>query len=116
MSKFEKVKPFLLLHLLLMIYSLGSICSKMASGCEMFSFRFFLYYGLVLLDLAFYAVMWQQILKIMPLITAYANKAVTIIWGLIWGLLIFGERISLQKVIGALVIIVGIVVVVKADE
>ena len=106
----------MLLHLLLMVYSLGAIFSKLAGQHEVFSLQFFLFYGLVLLDLAIYAVMWQQILKKMPLVTAYANKAVTVIWGLIWGILVFGETITVRKIIGAAIIIAGIVLVVKADE
>ena len=110
------IKAYLLLHLLLMIYSLGGICSKLAGKSEMFSPRFFLLYGLVLMNLAVYAVMWQQILKRIPLITAYANKAVTVVWGLIWGMLVFGEVITVKKLIGAAIIIAGIIVVVSSDE
>lgn len=104
------------LHLLLMLYSLGGIFSKLAGKYDLFSFEFLLFYGLVLLDLVIYAVLWQQILKKMPLITAFANKAVTVIWGLVWGALVFGESITSQKLLGAAIIIAGIVMVVKSDE
>ena len=104
------------MHLLLMLYSLGGICSKLAGRYPLFSLPFFLFYGLVLLDLALYAIMWQQILKKVPLITAYANKAVTVIWGLVWGMLVFGETITARKVIGAAIIIAGVVMVVRSDE
>ncbi len=112
----QKTKSFLLLHILLLVYSMGSICSKMAGKAEFLSVSFFLYYGLVLVILAAYAVFWQQILKIIPLTTAYASKAVTVIWGLLWGLLFFGETLTIQKVLGAAVIIAGIVLVVKSDD
>ena len=108
-------QTLLLLHGLLMLYSLGGICSKLAAQSEWLSPRFFLLYGAVLLNLAIYAIAWQQILKCIPLVTAYANKAVTVIWGLIWGFLFFGEAISVQKIVGALIIICGIVMVVKED-
>ena len=111
----RKLPVFLLLHGLLLIYSLGSLCSKWAAQSEFLSFRFFLLYGLVLLSLAVYALGWQQILKRLPLVTAYANKAVTVIWGLVWGLLFFGETITLQKALGAVVIIAGILLVVRED-
>ena len=107
---------FLLLHLLLLVYSLGGICSKLAAQSEFLSPRFFLLYGAVLLDLAVYALVWQQMLKRLPLVTAYANKAVTVLWGLLWGLLFFGEGITAQKLLGAAVIVCGVVLVVKADE
>lgn len=78
--------------------------------------RFVLFYGIVLLILFVYAIAWQQIIKKMPLVTAYANKAITVIWGLIWGLLIFQESLSLWNIAGAIIIIVGIMFVVKSDE
>lgn len=77
--------------------------------------KFILFYSLVLLDLAVYAIVWQQILKKLPLVSAYANKAVTVIWGLIWGMVIFKESLTIWNVIGAIVIIVGIYIVVRAD-
>ena len=116
LEKTKKIQTYVLLHILLLVFSLGGICSKYAANSEFLSFRFFLFYGLVLLDLAIYAVAWQQIIKRLPLVTAYANKAVTIIWGLIWGIVIFGEALPVQKVIGTLIIVAGVVLVVKADE
>ncbi len=50
------------------------------------------------------------------LVTAYANKAVTVLWGLIWGILIFGESITINKLVGVVIIVVGIVVVVRSDD
>ena len=115
-EKTTKIQTYILLHLVLFVYSLGSICSKYAGQAELFSQRFFLFYGLVLLDLAVYALMWQQILKKLPLITAYANKAVIIIWGLVLGMLVFKETITFQQIIGAVIIMAGVIMVVKADE
>lgn len=77
--------------------------------------KFILFYSMVLLDLAVYAIVWQQILKKLPLVSAYANKAVTVIWGLIWGMVIFKESLTIWNVIGAIVIIIGIYIVVRAD-
>lgn len=112
----EKSKSLILLHGLLFIYSLGAVCSKMAGGFPVLSVPFIIFYGLVLLDLLVYAIVWQQILKKLPLVTAYANKAVTVIWGLVWGLIIFKEQICFWNVIGAIIIVSGICLVVKADE
>ena len=111
----QKILPYVLLHGLLLIYSLGSVCSKMAGRSEFLSFMFLLFYGLTLFILVVYAVAWQQLLRKLPLITAYANRSVTLIWGLLWGALIFKETITVWNVIGALVIISGIYLVVSAD-
>ena len=62
-----------------------------------------------------YAIAWQQVLKRLPLVTAYANKAVTVIWGLVLGATFFQEKITLQKVIGAFIIIFGVYLVVSED-
>lgn len=107
---------FFLLQAMFMFFSLASVCSKLAAQSEPLSLRFFLLYGGVLLILGVYALLWQQMLKRIPLVTAYASKAVTVIWGLIWGRLFFGESITALKMLGAAIIICGILVVVKSDE
>ena len=61
-------------------------------------------------------IIWQQILKRMPLTVAYANKPVTLIWGIIWGALIFGEKITVNMLIGAAVIFAGIYLVTGETE
>lgn len=99
----------LALHLMLAIYSLSGVCSKLAAGEEFLSLNFCLFYGAVILLLGFYAIAWQQIIKRMPLTAAYANRAATVIWGLIWGVLFFQEGITPGKVIGAAMVVAGIV-------
>ena len=39
----------------------------------------------MLLALVTYAAGWQQVIKHLPLTTAYANKAVTVVWGILAG-------------------------------
>lgn len=94
---------------MLAVYSLSSVFSKLAAGEVFLSSGFILFYSGVLAVLAIYAVGWQQIIKRMPLTTAFANKAVCTIWGSIWGVLLFGEDISIVKIVGILLIVVGIV-------
>lgn len=116
MDKKTNWKVILCLHLILFLYSLESVCSKMAAKQEMFSFKFFLFYGLVLFFLFFYALAWQRILKYMPLTVAYANKGITIIWGMIWGAILFNETITLKTIIGGAIILAGIYMVVTNNE
>lgn len=116
MEKKTTWKVILCLHLILFLYSLESVCSKMAAAQEMFSFKFFLFYGLVLFFLFFYALAWQRILKYMPLTGAYANKGITIIWGMIWGAILFNETITLKTIIGGAIILAGIYMVVTNNE
>ncbi len=112
----SRLPSLLLLHALFMVYSLASVFSKLAGQSEFLSPRFLLLYGAMLAILAVYALLWQQALKRIPLVTAYANKAVTVLWGLLWGLLFFGEAVTFQKLAGVALIVGGIVMVVKADE
>ncbi len=112
----DKLKTIFLLHILLMVYSMGSICSKLAAGESFLSFRFCLYYGGLIVILGIYALGWQQVIKRMNLTTAFANKAVTIVWGIIWGLLFFGESVSLRKILGAGIVLFGVVLYALSDE
>lgn len=112
----KKTVPLLKLHILLLFYSLGAVCSKMAGQAEFLSVKFCFFYFLVLLDLFIYAILWQQILKELSLITAYANKAITVIWGMLWGIIVFNERITIWNVVGAIIIMFGIFMVVKSNE
>lgn len=112
----KKIKTLVLLHIMLMIYSMSGICSKLASGQQFLSFKFCLYYGLIIVLLGFYAIGWQQIIKRMPLTAAFANKAVTVVWGIIWGFIFFHEPITAGKVIGAALVVVGIVMYSMADK
>ena len=58
--------------------------------------------------LGVYALGWQQVLRHIPLSAAYANKAVTVVWGCVWGLLLFREQLTPGKLAGgALVLAVG---------
>jgi drug/metabolite transporter (DMT)-like permease len=112
----NRVKLLLILQVLLCVYSFFGIFSKMAASETFMSLKFILFYGIVLLNLVIYAIVWQQIIKRMPLVVAYCNKAVTVIWGLIWGKLFFGEAITMQKIVGAGVIVMGILLIVTDCE
>lgn len=114
--KKETVKAFILLHILFLFYSLVSVFSKIASQYDFLSVKFILYYGIVLAILFVYAILWQQILKKLPLVAAYANKAVTVIWGMLWGCLFFQEALDLRKIVAALIICVGVYLVVSEKE
>lgn len=110
-----KLKWLLLLHVLLMIYSTSGILSKLAAGFDFFSWQFCLLYAGVIGILGVYAIGWQQVLKRMPLTSAFSNKAITVVWGIIWGALFFSEPITLMKVIGAVFIICGVVLYAQAE-
>ncbi|MDC7278761.1 MULTISPECIES: DMT family transporter [Pseudobutyrivibrio] len=114
--KKENIKWFIILHIIILIFSVNGIFSKTAAQYPFLSPNWILYYGLVICILGFYAIAWQQVLKHLPLITTYANKAATTLWGLVWGALIFHEKITPLKIVGAIVVIIGVYFVVTGDE
>lgn len=116
-KKSRPIFPILLaLHGLFGVYSLNAIFSKLASQSEFLSFSFVVFYFLVLVLLAFFAFGWQQAIKKLPLTTAYANKAVIVVWGILWGLIFFGEQLSIGKIIGAIIVVGGIVLLTLSDK
>ncbi|MEE3487315.1 MAG: transporter [Bulleidia sp.] len=111
----KNYQTYLLLNILLAVYSFSTVFSKKASAEEFLSGKFILYYGLVILLLGIYAIFWQQIIKEIPLTTAYANRAVTLAWGLLWGILIFHEEATIGKITGICIVMAGILLYVTAD-
>lgn len=111
----RRLKILLLLHVLLMFYSVSGILSKLAAGQELLSWQFVGLYAGIIMILGIYAIGWQQILKRMPLTSAFSNKAVTIVWGIIWGALFFSEPVTVLKVIGAALIIAGVILYSYSD-
>ena len=93
-TKTRKANYYLLLHILLFVFSFTGVLSKFASKQEFLSIKFCVFYAGIICILGVYAIVWQQILKHIPLTTAFCNKAVGIIWGIIWGFLIFKETIK----------------------
>lgn len=104
-----QLRTLLLLHVLIAFYSLSGVCAKLGSAGEPLSTTFFIFYALMLVVLGVYALGWQQAIKRLPLSVAYANKAATLLWGIIWGALIFDEGVSPVSLVGVAVVLVGVV-------
>ncbi len=104
-----------MLHLLLCVYSATGICSKMAGQYPFLSIKFCFFYGLAILLLGLYAIGWQQIIKRISLSVAFTNKAVAVIWGSVWGALLFHETITIGKIVGAAMVIAGVVLYAHSD-
>ena len=56
-----------------------------------------------------YAVLWQQVLKRIELSLAYMFKGTSIVFVMLLACVIFGEKITWNNIIGAIIIIIGIV-------
>lgn len=112
----KKINKYVYLHLLLFMFSLCGVFSKLAAQNEFLSLKFCLFYGISIIILGIYAIFWQQILKHFSLTTAFFNKAVTIIWGMLWGVLFFEETVTLNMIIGTVIVLIGVGLVVKDYE
>ena len=99
---------FIFLHITLLIYSLSSILSKMAAGYAFLSVQFFALYGGMLVLLVIYALLWQQVLKRFALNVAFVNKSVIVVWGMVWGVLFFNERVTPLMVLGSVIVLIGL--------
>lgn len=106
----------LALHVVLFVYSLTGILGKWASAENFLSLPFVGYYAGIIVLLGVYAVAWQQVIKLLPLTTAFANKAVTVIWGMLWGVLLFGEQINGWKIVGAILVVAGVILFVLDEK
>ena len=115
-TKKNKILWYIVLHIVVLCYSTGGIFSKLASKELFLSSKFCLCYVIVIMILGIYAIVWQQILKHFALTTAFCNKAISVIWGMMWGLLFFHETIKINMIIGAVIVMIGVIMVVKADE
>lgn len=108
-------RVLLALHGLLVLMSLSGVMSKLAARFEFMSAGFVLCYGAMVALLGAYALGWQQVIKRIPLTTAYANRAVTVLWGIVWGAVLFHESVNPLKIAGALIVLLGVVLYAVAD-
>lgn len=111
----KAIKIFIILQLMNVLYSSTGVLFKTAalmynsSGIRDLRFLFFV--GVALVIMGFYAFLWQWVLEHIGLSVAYMQKGSLVFWGLLWAFLIFGEKITLLNVIGAIVIFVGTMLV-----
>lgn len=97
-----------------LVYACTSIFTKMASRQEMLSRPYLLWIAGAIGVMGVYALLWQQVIARMPISTAYMFKGTSLIFVLMFSALLFGEAITLNNVIGAVIIIAGIILFAKA--
>lgn len=106
---------FFILHLTLILNSTTGVVSKFAGRAKFMSIRFILLYFLLMMICVSFAILWQQVLKRMSLTFAFMNKPITVIYSLLWGKFLFKEQVTPKMIIGAIVIMIGIVIGVSND-
>lgn len=111
MNRLQWIKNILILQIVVVIYTLSSVVAKFATGKELFSFSFFLFYGLEIVILGVYAILWQQMIKKFDLSVAYANRAMALLWSAIWAVVLFHEKLDGKQIAGILLVVLGTVIV-----
>lgn len=111
MSRLEWCKNVILLQAVVVVYTLSSVVAKFATGKELFSFSFFLFYGLEIGILGIYAILWQQMIKKFDLSIAYANRAMALLWSAVWAVVLFHENLTGKQLVGIALVLIGTVIV-----
>ena len=125
----KTVKTTLKLQPIVILYSLVSVASKIASselpdaslmsaefiiGC-LTNHKLLLIYAFMIVDLMVYAFIWQKCIKNVSITVMYANKSSYIFWTQIAAITLFSESLSFFNILGIIVIFIGILVVNRED-
>lgn len=110
-----KFKNILLAVILYLFFSTSSVFMKFAS-MQNSLFNSIIFYGLSMLTLGIFALLWQTLLKKFDLSKVYIFKSTTIIWGMVFGALLFNEIISINMIIGSIITIMGIAIIIGGRE
>ena len=96
-----------------LLYACVTLFTKYASQQEFMSLAYCLGLAGAIAVMGAYAIGWQQILKRVELSTAYMFKGTSLIFIMLLAWMLFGEQITLNNIMGACVIIIGIVLYAK---
>lgn len=107
----EKLKNIALMQGVIIIYTISSVMSKKASASSGDILRFLFFFGMEFVILGIYALLWQQMIKRFELSVAYANRSMAVFWSMIWAVVFFHDKITVQNVIGVLLVIIGNIII-----
>lgn len=111
-----KVQHVIILLLINILYACVSIFTKYASMHEFMSWNYTV--GLIgaIGVMGLYAILWQQVLKRVELSMAYMFKGTSLVFVMLLAYVFFGEQITWNNIIGAIIIISGIVLFAHSSE
>lgn len=113
-KKKMSVLDIVLLQGVFFIYSISSVVAKIAISQDT-KLKVMIFYCLDVAVLGIYALLWQQLIKRYELSIAYANKAFTLFWSLIWGYFLFHEEITIGKIVGMVLVVIGILILNRTE-
>ena len=114
-KKRKQVSYYIIIQILNIIFSISSVITKLASlawerkgffTCETLTYVF-IYVGLLFI----YAYFWQKVIKKVSLSSAYLNKGLLLFWNLLWAFVLFSEKITINNILGVLIICMGTILV-----
>ncbi len=108
MKKKITLKDILWLQMIVMIYTFSGVTAKVASNKPLL--QFVLLYGVEVAILGVYAILWQQLIKKFDLSIAYANKAVGIVWSMLWAVVLFGDTVTWKNICGVVLVVAGTII------
>ena len=108
MEKKISIWNILSMQITVIIYSFSTVMAKNAAKEPVLSWKMIGFYAVYLLCLFVYALCWQQIIKKIDLSVAYANRCTSVLWCLVWAVILFQEEISLQNLLGVILVLFGI--------
>lgn len=100
----------LFLSLSIAVYSSADFFSKLASGYVFLSLPYICCLGGVIIVLGIYTALWQMALKRVPLNQAYLFRSLGMVFGLAIAYLAFHESISWQNLLGAAIVLCGLLI------
>lgn len=105
----EKILIYIFLITINILYACVSIFTKYASMHEFMSMHYIVGLMGAIGVMGIYAILWQQVLKRVELSLAYMFKGTSLVFVMLLAYLLFGEQITWNNILGAIIIIVGIV-------
>ena len=115
-TEYNSIKKIVILQMIIVIYCCSTVVAKFASAEAFSSTRFWILYGTEIVILGIYALLWQQIIKHFPITIAYANRAIGLLWSVVFAVLIFHETITIKNIIGVIIVVIGTMIVNSDDE
>lgn len=110
-----KAKDILFAIVIYIIFPFSSVFMKFASQSEDMIMKLFLF-GCSIGVLGVFSILWQMLLKKVDLTKAYLFKSTTIVWNVVYGILIFQEKVSLTMIIGMTIATIGIMITIVGEK
>lgn len=109
-------KKYILLAIFIYtIFPFTSVFMKYASMNNNLFMKFVLF-SCSIVVLGIFSILWQNLLKHTDLVKAYIFKSTTIIWNIIYGIILFNEKLTINMIIGMILTTIGVIISILGDR